>query len=285
MNAATNQAVCAIFPSRGVNTDYIFLYLLVEKAKLIKISAGGAQPNISQDIVKDIEIPLPPTLADQQRIAATLRECLAAVEQARAATAAQLAAANALPAAYLRQIFASDEAADWRWVRLGEVCDFSYGSGLPSGVRQSGTVPVYGSNGIVGYHNRPLTSGPTIIIGRKGSIGAIHFSPVACWPIDTTYYIENTKLNADLAWLVYILQTVNLSGLNKAAAVPGLNREDAYKIEIPLPPTLADQQRIAATLRERLAAVDQLRARLQAQLASINQLPAALLRQAFNGEL
>jgi type I restriction enzyme S subunit len=125
--------------------------------------------------------------------------------------------------------------AGWRWVRLGVVCEFAYGSSLPSTLRQVGTVPVYGSNGIVGHHSQPLTNGPTIIIGRKGSIGEVHFSPIACWPIDTTYYIEHPRLEVDLVWLTHGLRTLNLGELNKAAAVPGLNRDDAYALEIPLP--------------------------------------------------
>jgi type I restriction enzyme S subunit len=169
----------------------------------------------------------------------------------------------------------------WRWVRLGEVCDFVYGSALPSGVRQSGTIPVFGSNGIVGYHNRPLTGGPTIVIGRKGSIGAIHFSPVACWPIDTTYYIERPRLDADLVWLSYWLRALNLHALNKAAAVPGLNRDDAFALEIPLPPP-SEQKRIAATLDEQMATVERARAAAEAQLDAARALPAAYLRAVFN---
>src|SRR5512139_1075140 len=94
----------------------------------------------------------------------------------------------------------------WQNIKLGEVCEFAYGSSLPSNRRIPGTIPVYGSNGIVGYHVQALTTGPTIIVGRKGSIGEVHFSPVPCWPIDTTYYIEHPKLDSDLIWLTYWLR-------------------------------------------------------------------------------
>ncbi|MGH9853940.1 MAG: restriction endonuclease subunit S [Blastocatellia bacterium] len=169
----------------------------------------------------------------------------------------------------------------WRWVKLDEVCEFVYGSGLPAHTRQDGKVPVYGSNGIVGHHDEPLTTGPTIIIGRKGSIGEVHFSPVACWPIDTTYYIEHTNIEADLLWLTHWLRALNLHEMNKAAAVPGLNRQDVYAIEIPLPP-LAEQRRISAILAEQLAAVDRARAATEAQLQAAKALPSAYLRAVFN---
>lgn len=130
---------------------------------------------------------------------------------------------------------------------LGKICEFKYGDSLQEARRSGGNIPVFGSNGIVGWHDKAISSGPTIVIGRKGSIGEIHFSKVACWPIDTTYYVETTKVPSDLTWLYYMLSVMDLPRLNKSAAVPGLNRNDAYEQHIPLPP-LAEQQRIADLL-------------------------------------
>jgi restriction endonuclease S subunit len=132
-------------------------------------------------------------------------------------------------------------------VQLGDICDFAYGDGLIEAERQGGLYPVYGSNGIVGWHDQALTTGPTIVIGRKGSIGEIHFSDGPCWPIDTTYYVESTKQSSVLIWLYYMLLALDLTQLNKSAAVPGLNRNDAYEKRVPFPP-LPEQQRIAAIL-------------------------------------
>lgn len=59
----------------------------------------------------------------------------------------------------------------WSDLSVGDLCEFKYGRALSAGARIDGSVPVYGSNGIVGWHNDALTSGPTIVIGRKGSLG------------------------------------------------------------------------------------------------------------------
>jgi len=171
----------------------------------------------------------------------------------------------------------------WRWGRLGEVCEFSYGSGLPSKVRQEGDIPVYGSNGIVGYHNQALTQGPTIIIGRKGSIGQVHLSQEPCWPIDTTYFIEHPKLDVDLKWLSYWLRALHLDELNKAAAIPGLNRDDAYALKISLPP-LAEQQRIVAILNEQIATVQKAKDASEAELEAAKALLGATLRAVFESQ-
>lgn len=168
----------------------------------------------------------------------------------------------------------------WRWVRLGEVCEFEYGASLPSYSRQNGAVPVYGSNGIVGGHDKPITNGPTIIIGRKGSIGEVHYSHNPCWPIDTTYYVDKTKLAVDLIWLTFLLRSLNLRELNKSTAVPGLNREDVYAQKIPLPP-LSEQKRIAAILNEQIEAVEKARAATEAQREAAKALPRAQARKIF----
>lgn len=74
IDATTNQAVCAIFNEKSVLDDKFLLYYLRNKRNnLIKLSIGGAQPNISQDIITKLEIPLPP-LNEQKRIATKIEE-------------------------------------------------------------------------------------------------------------------------------------------------------------------------------------------------------------------
>jgi type I restriction enzyme, S subunit len=132
-------------------------------------------------------------------------------------------------------------------VALGDICEFKYGKSLPENRRDNGKFPVYGSNGVVGWHSQAITDGPTIVIGRKGSFGQVHFSSGPCWPIDTTYYVDSSCTCANLRWLSYRLSELGLTRLNRAAAVPGLNREDAYARRLLLP-DVADQQRVADIL-------------------------------------
>lgn len=136
---------------------------------------------------------------------------------------------------------------NWPLVELGEVCEFKYGKSLPASQRDGGSNPVYGSNGVVGYHSEAISQGPAIVIGRKGSYGEVAYSPESCWPIDTTYFVDSTATKAHLKWLHYRLSALGLNQLNRAAAIPGLNREDAYRLRLLLPPH-AEQRRIAAVL-------------------------------------
>lgn len=164
----------------------------------------------------------------------------------------------------------------WREVSLGDICEFKYGKSLPESKRVGSKVPVYGSNGIVGSHVEAITQGPTIVVGRKGSFGEVHFSTVPCWPIDTTYYIDTTATRADLRWLTYRLSGLGLTQLNRAAAVPGLNREDAYRRRLLLPPPV-EQRRIAAVLDR----ADSLRAKRRAALAQLDTLTQSIFLDRF----
>ena len=71
----------------------------------------------------------------------------------------------------------------WAVSALKDFVNINYGKGLPKNKRAKGVFPVYGSNGIIGYHNEAYTQGTTIIVGRKGSVGKVHLSKVPCWPI------------------------------------------------------------------------------------------------------
>jgi type I restriction enzyme, S subunit len=59
IDASTNQACAALLPSEKVNNAYLYYFLLSQKEKLVKMGVGGAQPNISATILKNIEMPLP----------------------------------------------------------------------------------------------------------------------------------------------------------------------------------------------------------------------------------
>ncbi len=135
---------------------------------------------------------------------------------------------------------------EWRECKLGDVIVLNYGKALPEKKRVFGNIPVYSSAGLTGYHNESLVNGRGIIIGRKGTIGSVHFSYKPFWCIDTAYYItDNEEYN--LKYIYYLLQTLGLNKLNEDSAVPGLNRNTAYQQDISFPP-LPEQKAIAEVL-------------------------------------
>ena len=90
-------------------------------------------------------------------------------------------------------------------------------------------VAVFGSTGSWVVRIEATTSGPAIVIGRKGSIGEINWSNDPCFPIDTTYFVEKTKKPCDLRWLYFTLQKLDLTALTSPPQFRGRIAEDAYQ--------------------------------------------------------
>jgi len=134
----------------------------------------------------------------------------------------------------------------WNETTLGEVVTLNYGIGLPAKKRKLGNIPVYGSNGVVGTHDKAFVRCPGIIVGRKGSVGAVHISHKGFCAIDTTYYITPKDTSCDLHFLYYLLIHTNLSRL-VSDLVPGLNRDLAYS-QSAIIPSMHEQQKIATLL-------------------------------------
>jgi type I restriction enzyme S subunit len=171
----------------------------------------------------------------------------------------------------------------WAAARVSDLVEIKYGKGLIEKRRVGGKVPVYGSNGVVGHHNTPLTQGSTIIIGRKGTVGAVHFCPQPCWPIDTTYFIEDLG-ELDFKFLAHALRSLNLAELDTSSAIPGVNRDDIYARVVSLPP-LAEQKRIVAKTETLLARVNAARERLAKVPAILKRFRQSVLTAACSGRL
>ena len=136
---------------------------------------------------------------------------------------------------------------DWQLLPLGKVFKLEYGVPLTERDRQPGDVPVIGSAGVVGYHSEAELAGPGVVVGRKGSIGSVTWVAEDFVPIDTTYIAVPVKGRADLRWIYYLLEHEDLSKLNRATGVPGLNRDDVYALQRWIP-CIAEQRAIAVVL-------------------------------------
>jgi type I restriction enzyme S subunit len=161
------------------------------------------------------------------------------------------------------------------------VARLGYGDSLPSEQRVEGLVPVYGSNGRVGWHEAANTVGPTIVVGRKGSHGRLQFSPEPLFAIDTTYFIDRRMTSQDIRWLYYALQTAQLEKLSQDVGVPGLNREDAYAQRVPLAGR-TEQRAIADFLDTETARIDALITKKRRMIDLLAERTSHLRSQAFS---
>ena len=180
---------------------------------------------------------------------------------------------------------ASELPEGWATTTLDALFDFKYGKGLRKDTRDdTGVVSVYGSNGVVGKHSSAVTSGPTIIVGRKGSVGEVHLCPEPCWPIDTTYFIDEFPCDLPPSYWANFLKSLGLGDHDKSSAIPGISREDIYKVIVPVPP-LAEQRRSVAKLELLLGKVSSSRQRLSRVSGLLKRFRQSVLAAACSGKL
>ena len=163
----------------------------------------------------------------------------------------------------------------WEVKKLGDVVELNYGKALKKEDRRDGEYPVFGSSGIVGMHDTALVKGPGIIVGRKGNVGSIFWCDEDFFVIDTAYFVTSSL---PFRFLFYVFPTLNF--INSDAAVPGLSRNQAYTLEILVPPTsLLSQFCELAETFERQAATH------QRQTANLRRTRDLLLPRLLSGQV
>ena len=139
--------------------------------------------------------------------------------------------------------------ANWRWCRLGNLIAISSGINLTSKQMESGKIPVYGGNGITGYHSKANVFEETIVIGRVGYYcGSIHLTPSKAWVTDNAFITQYSKLlNRD--FLILLLKVLNLGRCHNATAQPVVSGKKIYPLLVAIPP-LTEQHRIVAQIEK-----------------------------------
>ncbi|EGR3264380.1 restriction endonuclease subunit S [Vibrio parahaemolyticus] len=163
----------------------------------------------------------------------------------------------------------------WQACYFGDIYSLVYGDNLPKAKRtESGEFLVYGSNGSVGTHNLFSVGSPCLVIGRKGSAGAINLSDQPCWVTDVAYSLI-PPVGISLKYCFLHLQTLGLDSLGKGIK-PGLNRNEANALVVCIPPS-DEQHRIVAKVDELMALCDQLEQQTEASIEAHQVLVTTLL--------
>ena len=168
----------------------------------------------------------------------------------------------------------------WTVRKIGNICTFEYGKSLKAASRKPGAIPVYGSNGQVGWHNQKMVNGPGIVVGRKGNPGIVKWVQTDFFPIDTTFYIV-PKANAySLHYIFFVLEQGNLADLGADSAVPGLNRHMAYMTNI-----LLAEDRVIKAFDEQVNPIRQKIYSNEKQSQNLASIRDTLLPKLLSGEI
>ena len=307
----TNQGCKCFVPGNDVDTHFLFYALKMAVPALQALGSGATFAEVSKSQVQAFSIPLPP-LPEQKRIAAILTEKLAAVNKARTAAEARLKAAKELPAAYLREVFESEEAQSWPTVALGDAGEVV--SGVTLGRKLSGTatreVPYLRVANVKDGH-LDLSDVKTIEVteseiqrwrlqpgdllltegGDPDKLGRGSFWSDEIPECIHQNHIFRVRFPQD-KFLPEFLSAQMSSGYGKAyflahakqtTGIATINQQvlKAFPLRVP---SIEVQRQFADSITLKIIAANQLSSMLEEELAAIKSMPAANLRQAFLGE-
>ena len=130
---------------------------------------------------------------------------------------------------------------------LSELATIKYGKNQKKVLSESGNVPIYGTGGLMGYATTALYDEPSVLIGRKGTIGKVKYVEHPFWTVDTLFY---TIVNTDIVlpkYLYYIMSLIDLNNYNEGTTIPSLRTETLNRLEFNIP-DLEEQRKILSCL-------------------------------------
>lgn len=321
IEATTNQACACAIVYKNILFKYVFHYLIYQKEAFINKSKGGAQPNLSQEIIKKHEIPLPP-IKEQQRIVNRIESLFAKLDRAKELIENTLAQFEQNKMAILHKAFTGELTAKWRkennidlssWkdVIMQDICEKIVCGKTPTGyISKTGEIPYLKVYNIVDnkidfnktaqfipnkIHKEKLKSSilkPNDIIMnivgpplRKIAIIPDNYPE---WNMNQAIVRFRVKKDVMYKFIYYILiypKTLD-NIINKTKGVVGqanISITQSRNIQIKLP-TVEEQQEIVNILDRLLAKYNKIK-NLEQQLEKIELLKKAILAKAFRGEL
>lgn len=295
--AFSNHMTRLRFPTELVLHEYmaILLHSVWMSGYFYEICSNHVnQASVSIKRLEQVEVSLPP-IDEQHKIVELLEDHLSRLDAAladvqQAKTKAAQFRRSLLQAAFIGNLDAHDSeiktelAKDWRQERFGDIFKVKYGKAIDKSLRMDiAEYPVVGSAGVMTYTKIPLTTEPTIVIGRKGNVGSIQIFKEGCYPIDTTYYMP-TISDFDIDFLNLQLTSLELVKLDSSTATPSLRREDLENVQLVVP-LMEEQLKIVALLESHLSRLDSMVELANVMEKQSTEFRRSLLQAAFTGQL
>ena len=320
IEAATNQACACAVSSTAIDYKYLFYYAKSQKEAFIKKGKGGAQPNISQEIIKTHEIPLPP-LPEQHRIVNCIESLFAKLDEAKEKAQAVVDGFELRKSAILHKAFTGDLTEQWRkehgegldgWknTTLSEIVSgFKYGTSEKSTYNNTGMpvlrIPNVGT-GTLSFedmkylaHNdvdeaNQVHENDLLIIRSNGSrdlVGKCAIVPALSRKFAYASFLIRIKPSE---WILPDYRALYLNSTDartqmfkkakSSAGIHNINSQELGSITINVP-TIYEQSAIIAVLNNLLAKGQQAKEAAEAVLIQIDTMKKAILARAFRGEL
>jgi len=275
--ATYDNNIMGAVPKEGINPKFLYYWFL--RLRLSDFANPGHVPSIRKSVMEQIPFGLPAP-SEQGRIVEILDEANRLRKLRREADAK---AARILPALFLKMF--GDPATNPKRLRkapLGDLIKVKSGDFLPAkDMAANGVWPVYGGNGVNGFHDKYMFEERQVVLGRVGVYcGVVHYSEPRAWVTDNALYVSEKFEHLDDRYLIAALEFANLNQYAGRAGQPLISGARIYPVEILVPPET--EQRVFAKAATVLLELQEQRVETGKQL---EQLWLLLMQRAFSGQL
>ncbi|MBW4610863.1 MAG: restriction endonuclease subunit S [Hassallia sp. WJT32-NPBG1] len=312
VNAATNQAVCAIFTHDFLDRDFLFYYLKSRRKVFLYQSTGGAQPNISQAFIKEIKVPTPSALEEQKKIVARIESLLTEVNDSRRLLNQMYKEANQMMDIVLEQVYGELEKSQFPVMPLGSLLSKKpqYGTSEKASENPEGTAILRMGNikttGKIYFDNlkyiqlsshdeeKYLLKNGDILFNRTNSAELVGKSAVFESDMVAIFASYLIRLTPDQTRIKskYLNSYINSSKgrayiqtqLTRAIGQVNVNAKKLAAMPVPLPDTQM-QERIIAYFDTIQKEVEEILKLLEQDAKLLDMLEQSILERAFRGEL
>lgn len=291
---------------------FVFWYLRNIEKDITALGSGSTFGAITRNDLINLQIPLPP-IEEQHRIASKLQELMQEISNLQSAIQNQQSAIDALPSAYLREVFESEEARKWERKMLGEVLKMIESGSRPKGgvfeIKEG--IPSIGAEHLNSFgrfnfdnirfipkeffdamNRGKIQKGDVLVVKDGATTGKVSFVgdnfPYAHAAVNEHVFRLRAKEPLEqefLFWFLYSpLGQIQIQQEFHGSAQGGINQQFVNGVYIPVLP-LSEQKRIVTHLKEKMAQVENLQSSIYNQKSALDALPQAILKKAFRGDL
>lgn len=282
--------------NEDIDLSYLQKAIQPKITRLISTSVGSTVMSLRKPQIAEIDVLAPKLKGEQQKIAEVLGE----IDNAISKTEELFEKNKRIKTALMQDLlsYGIDENGKirhpqthkfipsalgnipdgWNCIELEKVAFLQRGYDLPNSFRKEGKYKVYGSNGIDGYHDHYAVKAPTIITGRSGTIGKVHYEENDCWPLNTTLYVKNFYKN-EPKFIKSLLEQLDLKSFSASTGVPSLNRNFVHPVKVKLPKDIKEQKAIAQILSSQDEKIEDIKNKLN----KLKSLKASLMQDLLCG--
>jgi type I restriction enzyme, S subunit len=321
VDAATNQAICGIYKNEKIDSPFLYNYLLYRKQKLVNQGIGGAQPNISQSILRDLDIPLPPKHT-QQAIVSKIEELFSELDKGIENLRLTQQQLKTYRQSVLKWAFEGrltngnvkkgELPKEWKWVKLGDVSILITKGASPKwqGINyvddSSQVLFVTSENVRENYIDISTPKYLELSFNQKQKRSILKKGDVLLNIVGASIgraAIYNLEFNANINQAVSVIRlseeitnkfvsyylnsnkALNYYNLNKVDfARANLSLADVGNVELALPP-IDEQNKIVQEIESRLSVADKMEESITQSLQQAEALRQSILKKAFEGKL